>query len=171
MLNLHDNTRQTSDTRMSEKGQSNKDKRLEEIEKQRIELERSLAVAKVKEAHKQIEDAEKSRKRSAVLSICKRIENFSGMALAVLRNLIDICKQIPNPPIDIATANIQDFERMYVSIIYDFQKTLDIGDEAMGKMFPRLEFRKETLSHAIDDLESVCFQLRQMEVYCERLLV
>jgi hypothetical protein len=59
---------------MSESADSkSKDKRLEEIEKLEAELERSVAVAKVKSAHKQIEDTEKSRKHSVVLSICKRL--------------------------------------------------------------------------------------------------
>jgi ribosomal protein S20 len=68
-----------------------KDKRLEEKEKLEAELQRSLAAAKVKATHKQIENTEKSRKRATVLSICKRIDNLSHMVSTVVKFLIKNC--------------------------------------------------------------------------------
>ena len=49
----------------SESGK-NGEKRLEEAKKWKAETERSLSVVKAKEAHKRIEEIEKSRKRSVI---------------------------------------------------------------------------------------------------------
>jgi ribosomal protein S19 len=152
------------------KNSKGKDKRLEEKEKLEAELERSLAVAKVKSAHKQIEDTEKSRKRSVVLSICQRIYLFHKQiapSIAVLNKpefkRVQITEEV--------LPSIESFNRAYTSISYDFQKSLDVGEEAMTKMFPTIEFKKDTVSHAVDGLLSICQQLQQMRAYCERLLV
>ncbi|HUW48018.1 MAG TPA: hypothetical protein VMW36_04655 [Patescibacteria group bacterium] len=146
-----------------------KEKRLEETEKLKAELERSLAVAKVKSAHKQIEDTEKLRKRSVTLSICSRITNLMGS--------INCLKQVfCNPKFRTLSVpegvvlNIEAFEQTYVSITYDFQKNLDLGEEAMTKMFPMQKVRKDSVDHATTDLINLSHQLQQMFAYCERLL-
>lgn len=156
---------------MSENENSkSKGKRLEEKETQEAELERSLVVVKVKEAHKQIEETEKSRKRPTVLSICHRIDQFSGIANSTLGVLMKQYKKKPIPIGDTVMTTIEDFERTYASISYDFRKNLDVRDESMEKMFPAIRVRKDVLQHAIDDLLSVWFQMQQMKSYCERLL-
>jgi hypothetical protein len=143
----------------------------EETEKLEAELERSLAVAKVKAAHKQIEDTEKSRKRATVLSICKRTDEFLYLVKRMMPTFIKCRKEIGEQMFDTAMTNIEDFERTYTSISYDFQKNLDVGDEVMERMFPVIEIRKDTLTHAIDDLQCVNVQVKHMKLYCERLVV
>ncbi len=156
---------------MSEKENSkSKGKQLEETEKLKAELERSLAVAKVKAAHKQIEDTEKLRKRSATYSIRRRITIFQGNINSMLLILGDAKFRGLSVPEGIAL-NIERFEQTYESITYDFQKNLDLGEEAMAKMFPKTKVRKDTVDHAFADLLNLSDQLRQMEAYCERLLV
>lgn len=153
------------------KDSKTKEGRLKEKEKLEAELERSLVVAKVKAAHKQIEDTEKSRKRPVALSICKRIETFltiympssdilnkpeySQQQLQMTENAISLASQI---------------EQLYNSISYDFQKSLDIGDEAMKKMFPVTVISKDTFGHFGTDLLNIFTQLSQMKSYCERLI-
>ena len=56
-----------------------KDKRFTEKEKLEAEIARSLSVVKMKEAHKQIEDIERSRKKAAFQSIIARIDLSSQM--------------------------------------------------------------------------------------------
>jgi hypothetical protein len=169
-----------SEDKNQPKGQQ--DKPFEEKEKLDRELERSLRVAKVKAAHKQIEDTEKSRKHASILSIFGRINHFVDCAVGQLNVLIEggkrypqLHKQYQDIRIDSDSfnllQNVEDYGQMYVSIRYDLKKTLDIGDEAMEKLFPTLKFRKDTLVHYIDDLQSICFQLQQMQAYCQRLLV
>ncbi len=141
----------------------------EETEKLKAELERSLEVVKVKAAHKQIEDTEKSRKRSVVLSICKRIDLF----IKEMTPLIAIMNK-PEfrllPITEEVLPAVESYNQAYTSISYDFQKSLDIGEEAMTKMFPTIEFKKDIVNHVVDGLLRICDQLQQMRVYCERLL-
>ncbi len=156
---------------MSENEDSkSKDKRLEEIEKLKAELERSVAVAKVKEAHKQIEETEKQRKRSATHSICRRITVLVNNICSTINVFIDAKFDKLSIPEETASS-IEAFEQTYASITYDFQKSLDLGEEAMTKMFPFLKVRKDTIGHATSDLMKFCYQLQQMIAYCERLLV
>jgi RecJ-like exonuclease len=143
----------------------------EEKEKLAAELERSLEVVKVKAAHKQIEDIEKSRKRPVALSICKRIEAF----LTIYMHTIDVLnkseysqQQLQMTESAISIAN--QIEQLYNSISYDFQKSLDIGEEAMKKMFPVMVVSKDTFGHFGTDLLNIFTQLSQMKSYCERLI-
>jgi len=156
---------------MSENENSkSKNKRLEEKEKLEAELERSLAVAKVKEAHKQIEETEKLRKRSVTQSICKRMTALVTNICSLLRVLGDARFSTLSLPEE-AVSTIEEFEQTYVSITYDFQKSLDMGEEAMTKMFPAKKVRRDNVGHANSDLMNMCYQLQQMTAYCERLLV
>lgn len=152
-----------------------KEKRLEEKEKLEAELERSYAVAKMKEAHKQIEDIERLRKRSAAQSICTRIS-------ILFSNIVTLTNTLNNPkyrnvrnymklplPEGIILA-IQQFEQTYTSITYDFQRSLDMNQETFAKMFPIAEVRKDTVLHARLDLANLRNQLNQMAAYCQRIL-
>jgi hypothetical protein len=147
-----------------------KDKRVEEIEKLEAELERSLAVGKVKAAHKQIEETEKQRKRSSAISICNRMVLLLGSIISMLKFLTD-AKLLKLPVPEGVASNIEGFEQTYASITYDFQKSLDLGEEAMTKMFPMQKVRKDIVEHAIVDLFNLCSQLGQIGTYCQRLLV
>jgi hypothetical protein len=156
---------------MTENGNSkSKGKRLEETEKLEAELERSLAVAKVKEAHKQIEETEKLRKRSVTHSICRRIVILISNITSLVGVLGDAKFSVLPLPEELAST-IEEFEQTYASITYDFQKSLDMGEEAMTKMFPMKKVRKDNIGHANSDLMNMCYQLQQMAAYCERVLV
>ena len=156
---------------MSENENSkSKNKRLEEKEKLEAELERSLAVAKVKEAHKQIEETEKLRKRSVTYSIRRRIVALLININSMLQVLGDAKFSKLSVPEGVVS-HIERFEQIYASIIYDFQKSLDLGEEAMTKMFPIAKVRRDKVDHATVDLMNLCYQLQQMVEYCERVLV
>lgn len=146
-----------------------KENRLEEKNRLEAELERSLAVAKVKEAHRQIEQTEKLRKRPIAQSICKRIDSFMA-ALMPMMNVLSKPEYQELQTSEPAISTVDMFDQLYTSISYDFQKSLDVGNESMQRMFPTITVRKDTLSHAIIDLLNVCTQLQQMKSYCERLV-
>jgi hypothetical protein len=146
-----------------------KDKRLEEKEKWDAEAERSLAVARFKKAHKEIEDTEKGRKRPALRSICRRIDHFSKDLLTSAK----ICTEpkysstIVDEKISIM---VQNYEESYKSIRFDLQKTLEIKDEDMEKLFPIIEISKINVNCLGSSLINVVSQLSQMRIYCERVL-
>jgi hypothetical protein len=148
----------------------NKDRRLEEKEKLEAEAERSIAVAKMKQAHKLIEDTEKSRKRSAVMSICKRIEN----QIKDIQSLIDAMDktQAVLPPTrgTVFGEAIEGIFRTYDSVRYDIQKTLEIKDDDFAKLFPKKEPNTQSIPLAKTSLVLLWDQLRDMRIYCERLL-
>ena len=75
----------------------NKDagKRLKEKEKLDAEVARSLSVVKVKEAHKQIEEVEKLRKKSAITSIIERLNFNIGFCKTIASTLSEIKKENP----------------------------------------------------------------------------
>jgi hypothetical protein len=146
-----------------------KEKRIEEKEKLEAEVERSLAVARMKEAHMKIEDIEKVRKRSALLSVRKRIAN----TMTDFTNEAKILNETEstNLAIDPRTeAYLLDDERTYRSVRADFQKTLEIKDEDMKKLFPEIEIERDTSSNAGTSLLCIVYQLADMNVYCERML-
>jgi hypothetical protein len=146
-----------------------KEDRIEEKEKQEAELERSLAVAKVKASHKQIEEIERLRKRPIARSICSRIRSFLLIIQPTMNALSE--PDFRNLPLTGDGASATDnIEETYNSIRHDFQKNLDIGEEGMAKMFPVIKFRRDSLRHVSNDLAAIATQLSQMYSYCERLL-
>lgn len=60
--------------------EKSKDKRLEEKEKTEAEIERSMSVVREKQAHMQIEEVERIRKKPAILSIIERIDTNFGVS-------------------------------------------------------------------------------------------
>jgi len=63
------------------------DKHLKEREKLEAEISRSLSVAKIKEAYKQIEDIEKLRKQASIKSISERISFCLLLSKTILAHL------------------------------------------------------------------------------------
>jgi hypothetical protein len=146
----------------------NKEKRLEEKEKIDAETQRSLAVAKMKSAHKAIEDVEKLRKRSALLSVRQRLETCA-------RKLEGLSRLLKSPPFGeepIHDKNLRKsilFEgKIYESILYDFQKTLDITDQEMEKLFPKIDMVDESNFSISSCFTQMVSQMEQMRIYCER---
>jgi len=147
-----------------------KDRRLEEKEKLEAELERSLAVAKVKAAHKQIEDTEKLRKTSIALSICKRIQSLVNL----LHQVIQVTSDVKYKDFRLTEALVsatQNYKRTYLSIRYDFQTNLNVGNEGMENMFPLIEIRTDIVDRLNVDLIAISQQMVQMHDYCARLLI
>jgi hypothetical protein len=147
-----------------------KEKRIEQKEKWDAETERSLAVYKFKEAHKMIEEMEKQRKRSALSSICRRIDVASDDFLQEAKFLDEeenYLKQLTEDSIQIFLANE---EQVYKSIRFDFQKTLEIKGEDMQKLFPEIEVRKGISLYAGMSFLGIITQFTHMKAYWERML-
>lgn len=147
-----------------------KEKRIEEKEKLEAEAERSLAVARVKQAHKQIEDAEKLRKRSALLSICSRIEYQRVIFINYANALVEIPEEYE---LSLNKANenaVRNMVRVYESIRYDLQKTIEVNETDFEKLFPRIEDDFGNHGLASSSLLDLSIQMKDMKIYCERLL-
>ena len=161
------NTRDEKLPKKKEKTKS-KEKRLEQKEKIDAETQRSFAVAKMKEAHKAIEDIEKIRKRSILRSVCQRIED-SIVDLSLCIPELMKSPFGPHPVFDEDLEKIILFHgQIYESIRYDFQKTLDINDPDMEKLFPKIKMIKKYGYSIAQCFGNMMLQLRQMRIYCER---
>lgn len=69
------------------------DKRIEQAEKLEAEIKRSLNVVEMKKAHIQIEEVEKNRKKSSILSIMDRIDLCVGVMDSVYDELDSLFKR------------------------------------------------------------------------------
>jgi len=157
---------------MNEKPKLSKDKnkRMEEKEKLMAETDRSIAVAMAKQAHKLIEDTEKSRKRSSVLSICKRVEDLTMFAETVANTLFEF-SGVFKLTWDSATGiYIRSLLKRYESVRFDLKKTIEIKDEDFERLFPKIEVNLESFGKAASSIDDISFQLSDMKVYCERWL-
>jgi hypothetical protein len=137
-----------------------KEKLLEEKEKIDAETQRSLAAAEMKRAHKMIDDIEKTRKLPAIRSVRQRIDAH----MVSLAGLADMFRKLPfgrNPIYsdEIKESTIRNWQ-IYESIRYDFQKTLDIKEQDMEKLFPSIDlgfsFFLRLLSIALLCLSRIC---------------
>jgi hypothetical protein len=152
----------------------NKEKRIEEKEKVENEIQRSLAVARMKQAHKQIEDIEKSRKRSAITSLCNRIVFQSREIFGYVQTHFDIMKK--NPDFYVASLEKEDentilnMVKAYESIRYDMQKTIEATEVDFNKLFPEIKVELGTIGLTDNGLLDVFLQLMDMRIYCERSL-
>jgi hypothetical protein len=147
-----------------------KDKRLEEKEKWDAETERSLSVARFKKAHMEIENTEKARKRPSILSICKRID-FTIKDMLQAASLFNKNPSMANQSLNQRVLiHVQNYKESYDSIRADLQKSLEIKDEDMKKLFPEIEFDKTNYGCVAASLLNMITQLKHMRLYCERLL-
>jgi len=147
-----------------------KEERLKEKEKLDAETQRSIAVAEMKKAHKLIEDTEKMRKRPILQSVCLRIDDH-------IKTLAGSGKVFGEPPFadnkilaDNAKQIIKSNYEIYESIRFDFQKSMEIRDEEMDRLFPKIEM-ETTDGWSVSNLfYRISQQLRHMRIYCMRLL-
>jgi len=154
------------------------DKHLEEKEKLEAEISRSLSVVKVKEAHKQIEDIEKSRKQASIKSICERITFCLGISTALVHELVEIGKDkqyeksfgLKLADSDYTERFLDSIKAMYESILFDLQKTIDIKKEDFDRLFPKIEFNFSTYRSIAPKMNCLSMQLIDMRNYCLRLL-
>lgn len=145
-----------------------KAKRLEEKEKIDAETQRSLAVAQSKQAHKKIEDIEKSRKYPALLSVCERINDCNSNLLLYQKMLGKV--PFAEKPIfdEDLRKSILFWGKIYESISYDFQKILGINDLDMEKLFPKIDMIEESGWSISNCFNRMNGQLYQMALYCRR---
>ena len=157
-----------------------KDKRLAEKEKLEAEIARSLSVVKMKEAHKQIEEIERSRKKATIQSIIFRIDLFATMnegyrqgfqqGLAEHKNdypQFDFNGQITNSKL---SQLLETVATTYESIYFDIQKNIDVSKEDFSKLFPKLKNDFSTLNSLNFTMMFINCQLFDMKAYCQRLL-
>jgi len=157
------------------------DKHLEEKEKLEAEISRSLSVVKMKEVHKQIEDIEKLRKQATIKSICKRISYCTKISEFLVKAVKKAEEKVEDQKlnfeltlkikVDGFTSEIlKSITKIYESIYFDFQKTLDIKKEDLDRLFPKVELDFTTYESIVPNLISLCMQLSDMKNYCLRLL-
>jgi len=155
--------------------EKSKDKNLE-IEKLATELKRSLSVIEVKEAHKRIEDIEKSRKQSAIISIIQRIDSASSFVKGSMAGVTKAKKEYPElvnvqlPASVTRDQMISNITQRFDSIRFDFQKNLDIKEEDFGKLFHKPTLSFSTANELEESLLFICYQLEDMKAYCKRFI-
>jgi len=145
------------------------DQRLEEKEKIDAETERSLSIARMEAAHKQIQDMEKNRKRPALQSICRRID----LCLKEMLTTAKVSNQPKFAPLKLGGRTLihfQSHKENYESIRADFQKVLEIEDEDIEKLFPKIDINITNAGCACSSVLNIVSQMQHMKIYCERLL-
>lgn len=146
-----------------------------QIEKLDAEITRSLKVVGIKQAHKRIEDVEKSRKKSAILSVIERIDLALKVNDGMLKGLSECEKNIS---IEFLNQEIPDFSTLKLDIItntfnairFDFQRNADIKIEDFDQLFPKPQLSFNTIFDLQRSLVYICIQLEDMKVYCQRLV-
>lgn len=158
---------------MTEKYSKSKDKRLKEKEKIEAETLRSLQVAKMKQAHKLIEETEKARKRSSFLSILSRLNLHRKVVLNSARRWTEVSDSSAFDELNrnrVIEDELQHIMATYESIRYDLQKTLDIKDEDFERLFPRIDVTIDNFDRMMNRLLNMIDQMFHMQIYCERKL-
>jgi len=152
-----------------------KDKHLKEKEKLEGEISRSLSVAKMKAAHKQIEEIEKSRKRSVILSITERLDVNITLLRSVVEELDSKRNEIPknwlNKKLFINTPlELNYIVSTYEAIYLDFQKSTGTKPEDLNKLFPKIVMDFSTFTRIISTIACIGAQMMDIKAYCLRLL-
>jgi hypothetical protein len=129
----------------------------------------------MKAAHKQIEEIEKSRRKSVILSIIERLDLNTTLYQGMINELNDKKKRIPkhllNKPVPINKFQEVDYAvRLYESIYFDFQKSVDIKPEDLSKLFPKVIMDLATFNRFVSTLNLIVAQMIDMKAYCLRLL-
>ena len=155
--------------------EKSKDKRLEQKERNEAETARSLSVVEMKEAHKQIEEIDKARKKPSILSIIERLENNEESTLNMIKTLQDTHKRYPEEyllvkPHPLSDSHFNSLFQIYESIRFDLQKTIDMKSEDFERIFPKLKFSTESFIIVANHLAFMIRQMKDMKAYCKRLL-
>jgi hypothetical protein len=153
-----------------------KGKRLEEIEKLEAEIRRSLSVNKMKQAHMQIEETEKTRKKPAILSIIERIDLNIDVSRSVYESLVELRERSQElfklrlPDDFVNNSGLAVTMKSFESIRFDLQRNINIKNEDFDKLFPRLTLSFETADGLLASLNCIIIQMLDMKHYCKRLL-
>lgn len=148
----------------------NKEKRFEQKERVDAETQRSLSVAEMKKAHMLIEETEKSRKRPILLSICSRIEYHIKLLVSSMEMLGMPSFALNKILSDNILDDLNDLAQGYESIRFDFQRSMEIKEEEMNKLFPNIRIDLTSGYNAASTLSRMTRQLVHMKLYCERML-
>ena len=155
-----------------------KDERLKEKEKLEAEVERSLAVVKVKEAHKKIEDVEKLRKSSAIKSIIQRIDLTLDLIKAIIDGVNEATKEFAKANLGNIKLGNGSSVKKYLDLItstidsirLDVEKNINLNKEDFHKLFPLIAVDFDTYASIIPNLNCYRIQLVDLEIYCKRLI-
>jgi hypothetical protein len=146
-------------------------------EKLDAEIARSLSVVKLKEARKQIEDVEKLRKKSAILSINQRLDFSMRITKEMVDLLIDMKKDYPEALFDskispefVTESVLGTVLQTYESIRFDLQRNIDVKNEDFERLFPRPIMNFDSWNQVINTLGCILMQMHDMKMYCLRLL-
>jgi hypothetical protein len=141
---------------------------MEETEKLRAEVARSLQVIEMKKAHKEIEELEKTRKRAAVLSVCNRLMDVAKDCNTTTKAVHEAIKK--NQSINSFAPTINSINSMYMSVCFDFRKTVDMKSEDYAIMFPDMTIKLKDNPDVVQSMINLTTQLIHMKYYCDRLL-
>ena len=154
------------------------DKRLKEKEKLDTEVARSLSVVKVKEAHKQIEDIEKARKKASISSIIMRLNSNIKMAHAVFSEVNKISKE--NPKISLSTLKLESGSpiKAYIDLIistfesirFDLEENIDVNKQDFDRLFPKINLKFDTYGSIVPNLTCLGMHMKDIKNYCSRLI-
>jgi hypothetical protein len=151
-----------------------KNKRLEEKEKIDAEIARSLSVVDMKKTHMQIEEIEKTRKKSSITSIIERIDLINKNIRVWNKTTQEITKKYTNADSSklgqSATMTLDMILKTYESIRRDLQRNCDCKGEDFEKLFPKLTLNLETYGSASMSLTCLSLLLDDMKAYCKRLI-
>jgi hypothetical protein len=153
-----------------------KDKRLEEKEKLDAEILRGLSVVKMKKTHKQIEDIEKLRKKSAILSINERLSLNISITKSIVTTMLEAKKEykvtfdLEVPADSPLRKPLNQLVATYESIRFDLLRNIDIKEEDFDRLFPKIEVKFRTYDSIANELYCLICQMEDMKTYCMRLL-
>ena len=155
---------------MTEKSEPSKseEERRREAEKLRTEAERSLEAARVKLAHGLIEEITKQRKLSSVGSLRERIKIHIEEALRRGELLVSTERRhlpISSYEVELAHASIKTYE----SIREDFKEIMEMNDEKLEKLFPKVTTHFVDRMQAAQILVNIISQEKQMDAYSFRV--
>ena len=152
-------------------------KRLEEKERLDAEVARSLSVVKVKEAHKQIGDIEKLRKKQSIKSIIERLNYNLKSSKAIVSALIKMRNKTPQKKLDFELTSRSSTKKYvdlivstFESIIFDLEKTIGLNKQDFDRLFPKLELNFDTYNSVISNLNCLNHRMTDLKNYCLRLL-
>lgn len=166
---IHNNFSASSDSRMGKEDENKAiKKKLEEKEEALAEADRAIAVAKMKEAHGQIELVQKGRKSSPVLSIGKRIDALCDWMIRYLKPVTPLDLQSSVSYLAAGMKVYWGIVREYDSIRRDFREVMEINEEHMNGLFPRVDTNLADVTQEIHNLANMNLQLEQMGLYLLR---
>lgn len=146
----------------------NEEARRKEAELLRAETERSIEVARAKLAHGTIEAIERLRKASAIHSLHKRVDIHVGETEVILSGLKASLEKRDPFPLG-AMEILRGLMKTYESIRADFKEIMELNDEKLERLFPKINPNFKTQTQGILILNDMVSQETQMMAYSLRM--